>query len=78
VKLTQKQDAVLTIVCDSPSGHATIEDIAFEAQTTPQAAGRIVQALSKDNLLTRQRFAGGKWEIWPTDKGRAVLAGRRS
>jgi DNA-binding MarR family transcriptional regulator len=72
--MTPKQKLVLEIVCDSPHGHSMVEDIAFEAQTTPQAVGKIVAALSSAGLVSRQRFAAGKWEIWPTDEGRKEAA----
>ena len=61
--MTKMQQAVLGIVRDSPKGFATIEDIAFEAQTSPQAAGRVVSKLSEMGLVTRQRFTQ-EWEIW--------------
>ena len=66
-KLTAMQIEVLAIVREAPRGAITISDIAYCAQTTPQAVGRVVSALSARGLIVRQRFGTAPWEITPRE-----------
>lgn len=70
--LTSKQVEVLSILASR--GHILVADIAFELCTTPQAAGRVVNALTRKRLAYEDYIGGGsKNHITLSVEGRAFI-----
>lgn len=67
MELTKKQKEVLSIIKEEGSSGISILNLAFLAQTSPQAVGKIIKNLSSKNLLSVQRW-NGKIEIWPYER----------
>jgi hypothetical protein len=69
--MTLIEAAILEIICDTRRGASSIADIASEAGTSVQAAGRSVRRLTKMGVAVLAGSPGG-WVVRSTALGRRV------